>query len=936
MCDVDRDGDVDRNDINLIFGARGSQATSGDPRDSNGDGFITINDGRFCVLQCTSPRCGILNRPVANAGPDQTVPRDSTVQLDGSASTDIDGNPLTYRWEIKEQPDGSSAQLSDPTLVNPTFLVDQPGSYLLQLIVNDGALDSLPDTATINTSNSAPVAKAGEDQFVFVGDTTKLDGSASSDVDGDQLTFFWELTTIPDQSTATLLDPTALMPTFLVDQPGTYEATLIVNDGAEASQPDTVIITTQNSKPVADADGDQLTFSWALISKPDQSTATLTNPTDPNPTLTIDRFGTYVAQLIVHDGTLPSEPDTVTVSTLNSRPVADAGKDQTVRVQETVQLDGRDSFDADLDPLTFRWAFTTRPPNSTATFTDDTTDSPTFVPDVSGTYIAQLIVNDGLLDSAPDTVTTTVTDPNIPPVANAGLDQLGTVGKRAFWIGSQSFDDNNDPLTYQWTLRSAPPGSTATLTAPTTVTASLVPDQVGFYEVQLVVHDGTEASAPKTAMVEARELNEPPTIISTPGTTGLVDQAYTYDVEATDPNLGDRLTYSLPLATSGMTIDSGTGLIEWTPGAEQVGPHDITVKVEDGQGGLDFQTFIMQVAPINLGPTAVDDGYDARQGQTLTVPASGVLANDPDPNGDALTATLMTPPTKGTVSLHGDGSFTYTPPAQPPITVGFDRQCNASADIVSGSGTMVVGDVDGDGDTEIVGMRDFFGTFWIIDGATCATEFPPTSVPRFSGWSTPALLDIDGDGDLEIIAPANIQLGPNSQADLLMAVHHDGTLAWTGNNVNGTSESLSHDVAIWTNSHVTLADLDGDGRVEILMPYQFQVSTSVSRDGVAAYNSADGTLLWEYDGPPFIPALNGFRAPVLHVIDLDLDGTREVIMGQSVVDHTGQLEFLLPIVPRGGLIDQIALAFANFDTDPFPEILVRDRQFHYCSTMTAH
>lgn len=242
---------------------------------------------------------------------------------------------------------------------------------------------------------------------------------------------------------------------------------------------------------------------------------------------------------------------------------------------------------------------------------------------------------------------------------------------------------------------------------------------------------------------------------------------------------------------------------------------------------------------------------------------------------------------------------------------------------------MVVGDVDGDGDTEIVGMLGFFGTFGIIDGATCATEFPPTSVPRFSSQSTPALLDIDGDGDLEIIAPAHIQLGPNQHADLLMAVHHDNTLAWTGNNSNGTSESLSHDVFPWAASHVTLADLDGDGRVEILMPYHFQVSTSVYRDGVAAYNSADGMLLWEYDGSPFIQWLNGFRAPVLHVIDLDLDGTREVIMGQSVVDHTGQLEFLLPIVPRGGLIDQIALAVANFDTDPFPEILVRDRQFHY-------
>jgi len=104
---------------------------------------------------------------------------------------------------------------------------------------------------------------------------------------------------------------------------------------------------------------------------------------------------------------------------------------------------------------------------------------------------------------------------------------------------------------------------------------------------------------------------------------------------------------------------------------------------------------------------------------------------------------------------------------------------------------------------------------------------------------------------------------------------------------------------------------------------------SVWRTGVAAYNSVDGTVLWEYDGQPFRPSLNNVRAPQLHVIDLDLDGTREIIIGQSVVDHNGQLEFLLPIEPRFNRADLTALAFANFDTDPFPEILVRDKQYHY-------
>ncbi len=58
LCDVDGNGVVDALDVGLIFAARGNLASGpDDPRDSNGDGVISVNDGRLCVLHCTNPRC---------------------------------------------------------------------------------------------------------------------------------------------------------------------------------------------------------------------------------------------------------------------------------------------------------------------------------------------------------------------------------------------------------------------------------------------------------------------------------------------------------------------------------------------------------------------------------------------------------------------------------------------------------------------------------------------------------------------------------------------------------------------------------------------------------------------------------------------------------------------------------------------------------------
>ena len=475
--------------------------------------------------------CPVKNvAPIANAGPGQTVTIGTTVTLNGSGSSDAGGHPLTYLWSFVSIPAGSGATLTGPTTVNPTFLADKTGPYVVQLLVNDGVVSSTPATVTITTTpgNTAPVANAGPDQTVQVGVTVTLNGSGSSDVDGNLLTYQWAFVTVPTGSTAKLSSPTIVMPTFVADLAGAYVVRLLVNDGKVNSTPATVMITTTpgNTAPVAnagpdqsvqvgtmvtlngsgstDADRNPLTYDWSLISTPSGSAATLSNPTAAKPAFVADKAGQYVVQLIVNDGTVNSTPDTVTIAAAmgNTAPVANAGPDQTVAINTTVILDGSASHDVDRNALTYQWALTTKPTGSAATLGNSTTAMPNFVADVAGQYVGQLIVNDGMVSSAPDTVTIMAGVGNTAPVANAGPDQIVAIGTTVVLDGSASRDADGNALIWKWALTTKPTGSAAVLSDPTSARPSFIVDKGGEYVAQLIVNDGMLDSRPATVMIK--------------------------------------------------------------------------------------------------------------------------------------------------------------------------------------------------------------------------------------------------------------------------------------------------------------------------------------------------------------------------------------------------------------------------------------------------
>ncbi len=282
---------------------------------------------------CTGPA------PVADAGPDQEGSLLQRVVLTGRSSGDA--VPRSFRWMFVTLPAGSQATLSDATLINPSFVPDKEGTYVVSLVISDGCSDSPPDTVTIVVGrggnpggNRAPTAHPGTSRTVPRRTLVTLDGTGSSDPDGDTLSYQWELT-VPAGSTAVLSDRTASSPTFTTDVEGNYVARLVVSDGRLSSSPMSVTLTAVNTPPVAtttatvaaerstevtlqgtgsDADGDAITYAWTLDRRPAGSAAALMGANSATPRFVADQEGQYELSLVVSDGVNQSAPARATVT----------------------------------------------------------------------------------------------------------------------------------------------------------------------------------------------------------------------------------------------------------------------------------------------------------------------------------------------------------------------------------------------------------------------------------------------------------------------------------------------------------------------------------------------------------------------------------------------------------------------------------------------
>ncbi|GAA6168313.1 PKD domain-containing protein [Sessilibacter corallicola] len=542
--------------------------------------------------------------PNANAGIDIFTQIDQVVTLDGSASTDCNGDELKFNWLAVSRPEGSSAELNNPELVRPFFTPDIPGDYRFMLTVSDG-FELTVDEVIVSTQSVRPVARAGLPQIIIPGETITLDASNSFDVDGSAFTVTWNLVSVPIGSSTELDNRQSLFPNLTPDIEGEYRFELTVSDAlgdGESTeltlQSAPLVVDTnagvdqsvlsgervQLSSPNAlDPDAGLYDYQWHILSRPEDSEALLEGDDRFNPELLIDAEGDYVVQLIISSPAGRSAADTVLISTNNSRPTSIASAERFASLGNVVALDGDASFDADTDLLTAFWTLTIRPEGSAAQISEVVNLSSEFTPDLTGLYVAQLIVSDGALSSIPDTVIIEVSEPPPPsnsaprfvsvPIVEAEIDQ-------DYQYELIAFDPDGDTLTFA--IIEGPLGMR--LDAQEQL-VSWLPVDGGVSSVVLSVSDGINPPVEQRFEITVNGLDDRSPVLEAIGDqTAFLGQFLSLQLNATDPN-GDPITYQaepLPLPDN-MLLDAQSGELTFAPIEGQSGEYEITFRASDGR-----------------------------------------------------------------------------------------------------------------------------------------------------------------------------------------------------------------------------------------------------------------------------------------------------------------------------------------------------------------
>ncbi|GAB4262371.1 MAG: hypothetical protein Kow0092_12700 [Deferrisomatales bacterium] len=775
--DSDPDGDALRAEAaslpahgTLTLGGDGSFTYVPDPGFVGSDGFTyRASDGELASGEIpVSVTVRAANEPPSAAADAYAVGRDETLAVEAPGvlanDTDPEGDALTAQWvsgpahgTLDLRADGSFTYVPEPGF---------EGSDGFTYRASDGQKAS-SDTAvsvTVRGANQAPLATP---DFYSADSGVRLEVAApgvlanDSDPDGDPLAasvvsgpFRGTLDLRPDGSFTYASIPGFQGKDFFyyrVDDgelsSGSVKATIqvVLRNQPPIANDDIYLVNENRPLTVAapgvlgndgDPDGDPLTAT--LLAGPAHGTLTL----NPDGSFVYEPDGgfngadgfTYSA----HDGTVGSNPATVslTVSGQNDPPVSAedryAGAMDTPLAVGSPGVLGNDS-DPDGDPLTAQ--LVTAPAHGTLTLNPDGSFVYTPEPGFAGTDGFTYRADDGELQGPETTVTLTVQVPNRAP--QAGPDAYTTDEDRTLQVPppgvlGNDADPDGDPL--EAALVEPPPSGALTLNPDGSFTFTPEADFYGTVTFGYVAGDGELASPATTVTLQVVPVNDAPRASADSYGTGqgesLAVAAPGVLANDTDPD-GDPLQVVPVSDVAHGTLSLGPdGSFTYTPEAGFVGTDSFSYRAGDGALESAPVTVTLLVRSGNTPPTASDDRYVVDEGGALTVAAPGMLANDVDPDGDALSVVLVTHVSFGTLSAQPDGSFVYTP--EPGFT-GADGFVYQASDRLSLSNTAMVRITVNPVNTPPVAVADAYE----VDAGTALTVGAPGVLAN----------DLDGDGD---------------------------------------------------------------------------------------------------------------------------------------------------------------------------------------------
>jgi hypothetical protein len=490
--------------------------------------------------------------------------------------------------------------------------------------------------------NSPPVANAGPDQHLVPTQRVMrvtLDGAGTVDADGDVLDYTWT------EGNVELGRGVRVS----VDLPvGTHTLTLSVRDGEDVTTDD-VVIDIPDPQPTAMAPADFTSppgrvvlagsatdplgrtpgFQWTQVAG---ASVELHDADKATAWFLGTRAGTYTFELVATAEISPSAPVRTTVTLQNLPPWASAPARRVVKVGREVLLDGSGSDDPNADALTWQWTMEF----GANDFTLADTEQPVarFTPGVDGRYGLVLVVDDGVQRSAPAHTEVIAVDPQVPfhvPVAHAGLDGVGELGKPITLEGRGSYDVDGDALVYSWRKISGPAEPPVPATSSTPLFRAT---GAGTVVMGLTVSDGTSTSPEDTVTIEVDDpaVNHRPTARAGSDRTVAVGTEVQLDgTRSADPD-GDVLTYQwVQLAGPRVLLDDeGSPRPTFTP--TRPGFVRFGLTVTDGQVTSLPSNVLVQVTTGDNHPPLASAGADQQViiGSTVTLDGSGTSDMDGD------------------------------------------------------------------------------------------------------------------------------------------------------------------------------------------------------------------------------------------------------------------------------------------------------------------